>query len=260
MLHWIDTHAHLQDEAFASDYEAVIARAQDVGVNKIVLPACDETDMHRVLTICTEHPTTCYAAFGLHPGEIGADYKQQLTEIQQTLETNGAIAIGEIGLDAFHYQDSLDKQLLVFEQQLEWAKYYNLPVLIHARNTIDLVLAKLETREFRSVTGVLHAFEGTLEQLARTMKNDNLMVGIGGLATFKNGLKEDVLRALDLSRTVMETDSPYLAPTPHRGKRNEPTYIPITGARLAEVRALPLDAVAQSTTTAALQLFRGVIA
>ena len=133
-------------------------------------------------------------------------------------------------------------------------------MLIHARNTIDLVLAKLEMREFRSVTGVLHAFEGTLEQLARAMKNDNLMVGIGGLATFKNGLKEDVLRALDLSRTVMETDSPYLAPTPHRGKRNEPAYIPVTGARLAEVRALPLDAVAQSTTTAAQQLFRGVIA
>ena len=260
MLHWIDTHAHLQDEAFASDYDAVIARAQAVGVNKIVLPACNEKDQHRVLELAAEYPATCYAALGLHPGEVGEDFEQQLAEIQLTLEKQGAVAVGEIGLDAFHYQDSLDKQLLVFEKQLEWAKYYDLPVLIHARNTIDLVLAKLEMREFRSVTGVLHAFEGTLEQLARAMKNDNLMVGIGGLATFKNGLKEDVLRALDLSRTVMETDSPYLAPTPHRGKRNEPAYIPVTGARLAEVRALPLDAIAQSTTTAARQLFRGVIA
>ena len=259
MLHWIDTHAHLQDEAFASDYEAVIARAQDVGVNKIVLPACDETDMHRVLTICTEHPTTCYAALGLHPGEIGADYKQQLTEIQQTLEANGAIAIGEIGLDAFHYKDTLEEQNIVFQKQLEWAKYYNLPVLIHARNTIDLVLEKLEMCEFRTVIGVLHAFEGTVEQLARAMKNDNLMVGIGGLATFKNGLKEEVLRALDLSRTVMETDSPYLAPTPHRGKRNAPAYIPVTGTRLAEVRALPLEAIAQSTTTAAQQLLPSLL-
>lgn len=259
MLHWIDTHAHLQDEAFASDYEAVIARAQDVGVNKIVLPACDETDMHRVLTICTEHPTTCYAALGLHPGEIGADYKQQLTEIQQTLETNGAIAIGEIGLDAFHYKDTLEEQNIVFQKQLEWAKYYKLPVLIHARNTIDLVLEKLEMREFRAVIGVLHAFEGTVEQLARAMKNDNLMVGIGGLATFKNGLKEEVLRALDLSRTVMETDSPYLAPTPHRGKRNEPAYIPVTGTRLAEILTLPLEAIAQSTTTAAQQLLPSLL-
>ncbi len=257
MAHWIDTHAHLQDEAFASDYNAVIERAQAAGVTQIVLPACNEVDMHRVREICAEHPTTCYTALGLHPGELTTNFTQQLSTILQVLEANGAIAIGEIGLDAFHYQDSLNEQKEVFTKQLEWAKYYQLPVLIHARNTIDLVLELLEKPEFRVITGVLHAFEGTTDQLARAMKNDNLMVGIGGLATFKNGLHVEVLRALDLSRTVLETDSPYLAPTPYRGKRNEPAYIPVTGAHLAEVLALPLESVAQYTTTAARQLFAG---
>lgn len=260
MTTWIDTHAHLQDEAFATDYNAVIARAQTVGVTKMVLPACNETDLQRVLEICDEHAQTCYPAIGLHPGEITANYTKQLATIEEALQKNGAIAIGEIGLDAYHYADTLTQQQGVFQKQLEWAKYYNLPVLIHARRTIDLVLETLEMQKFRPIKAILHAFEGNKTQVSRALANDNLMLGIGGLATFKNGIKDDVLRALDLSRTVMETDAPYLAPTPHRGKRNEPAYLTITGTHLAQIRSIGVDVVAQYTTNAAIQMLGSTLA
>lgn len=255
MLTWVDTHAHLQDEVFRGEVEGVLQRAKESGIEKIVIPACSEKDYPAVLEICASAPTLCYPAIGLHPGEIASDLAPQLKELQHHIDCNGALAIGEIGLDAFHYKETMAQQIPVFEKQLEWATYYKLPVLIHARNTIDIVLSILERREFRMVCGILHAFEGTREQLARALKNDNLMIGIGGIATFKNGLKEDVLCALDLSRTVLETDSPYLAPTPFRGKRNEPSYIPIIGTRLATVRTTPLDTIASITTRAAYQLF-----
>lgn len=254
MLQWIETHAHLQDSAFAQDLDSVLERATAAGISKIVLPACSEQDAELVLEICMQHPDYCYPAIGLHPGEIGTNPKQQLATLSALLPDATPIAVGEIGLDLFHYKDTISRQIPVFEQQLQWALYYDLPVLIHARQAIDLVLGILERAEFRRVRGVLHAFEGDLQQLQRAQKNDNLMVGIGGIATFKNGLTEEVLRALDLSRTVTETDSPYLAPVPYRGKRNEPAYIPHIGERIANVSALTLEDVAKQTSRAAHEL------
>lgn len=254
-MEWIDTHAHLQDRQFAGEVASVLSQAREVGVSKVVIPACNERDMLEVFDLCAAYPGQCYPAIGLHPGEIGESPQRQLDAILRLVDGCGEIAIGEIGLDAYHYADSLAWQLPVFEQQLEWALYYDLPVLIHARETVDHILATLERGKFRAVRGVLHAFEGTMEQLHRAMRNDNLMVGIGGLATFKNGLKEEVLQALDLTRTVVETDSPYLTPVPYRGKRNAPYYIPLIGERLSVVRGEPVETIAACTTAAALQLF-----
>ncbi len=254
-MEWIDTHAHLQDKQFAGEVDKVLNRAAEVRVNKVVVPACNERDMLEVYDLCATYPEKCFPAVGLHPGELAENPKQQLDAILKFVDGHGEVAIGEIGLDAYHYADSMAWQIPVFEQQLQWAMYYNLPVIIHARETIDRILETLERSSFRTVRGVLHAFEGSLDQLHRAMRNDNLMVGIGGLATFKNGLKEEVLRALDLSRTVLETDSPYLTPVPYRGKRNAPYYIPLIGERLAAVRAETTDVVAERTTAAARQLF-----
>ena len=254
-MEWIDTHAHLQDKQFAGEVDKVLNRAAELRVNKIVVPACNERDMLEVYDLCATYPEQCFPAVGLHPGELAENPKQQLDAILKFVDGHGEVAIGEIGLDAYHYADSMAWQIPVFEQQLQWAMYYNLPVIIHARETIDHILETLERTAFRTVRGVLHAFEGSFDQLHRAMRNDNLMVGIGGLATFKNGLKEEVVRALDLSRTVLETDSPYLTPVPYRGKRNEPSYIPLIGECVASVRAETPDAVAAKTTAAARQLF-----
>lgn len=254
-MQWIDTHAHLQDKQFAGEVEEVLSQAVREGVTKIIVPACNELDMLEVYDLCATYPEQCYPAIGLHPGELGENPQRQLEVILRLVDGRGEIAIGEIGLDAYHYADSLAWQIPIFEQQLEWALYYDLPVLIHARETIDQILETLERGKFRAVRGVLHAFEGSVEQLHRAMRNDNLMVGIGGLATFKNGLKEEVLQALDLTRSVLETDSPYLTPTPYRGKRNAPYYIPLVGERLAAVRGEAVERIASLTSEAARQLF-----
>lgn len=252
---WIDTHTHLFSEEFDADRKDLVARALSAGVQHLVLPNIDVDSVPRLRQMLSDFPGVCLGAMGLHPCSVDGEWRVNLGKIEHELRTGSYVAVGEIGLDFYWDTTWRSEQVEAFCYQLQLCSSLGLSALIHARNATDEALEILESLEFRHVRSVLHAFSGTQEQLARAMALPEVYIGIGGVCTFKNGLAPEILRQLELSRTVLETDSPYLTPVPHRGKRNESAYIPIIARRLAEVRAEPLEFVETMTTQAAGRLF-----
>ncbi|MDM7486458.1 MAG: TatD family hydrolase [Vibrio metschnikovii] len=251
----IDTHAHVYASEFDHDREQVIQRAIEQGIEHILLPNIDLDSIAPMLATEAAYPDLCRSMMGLHPCYVNADVKQTLEQIEYWFTQHEFIAVGEIGIDLYWDKTYQAEQEMAFITQLNWAKSLNLPVVIHTRDSIDQTLALLKQEQNGQLRGVFHCFGGTVEQ-AKAINDLGFHLGLGGVSTFKNGGMDKVIPALDLNYLVLETDCPYLAPVPHRGKRNEPAYTRLVAERIAELRGLSTEYVDQFTTNNAKALFK----
>ncbi|MGC4233038.1 MAG: TatD family hydrolase [Niabella sp.] len=251
---FIDTHAHIYSEQLLTDKNEFLKRALISKVTTIIMPAIDSQTHSAMLAMEAQAPVTCLAMMGLHPCSVNAGFEQEMGIIKNFLDQRAFIAIGETGLDFYWDLTFKEQQYLAFEQQIEWAIEYNIPIVIHSRNAtrecIDLVSKHIS----RGLKGVFHCFGGTVEEAA-AIADMGFYMGIGGVLTFKKSGLDGVIKKVGLDKVVLETDAPYLAPVPYRGKRNEPSYIPVIAHKLAEVMELPVEDVAAITTTNAKKLF-----
>ncbi|HET7178723.1 MAG TPA: TatD family hydrolase [Chryseosolibacter sp.] len=253
MDYWIDTHAHIYAEEFREDREEMLQRCRDQKVDRIFMPNVDHTTIDSMLEVESRH-SQCHAMMGLHPCSVKKDFERELYIVEDWLPKRKFSAIGEIGTDLHWDKTFWDQQCEAFSIQVQWAKKFKLPVVIHCRESLDKTLALLEPLQDGTLTGVFHCFSGSVAQAEKIAKL-NFFVGIGGVATFKNGGLDAVLPSVPAERIVLETDSPYLAPVPHRGKRNEPSYIPLIAQRVADIMTIELEHLEKQTTENALALF-----
>ncbi len=251
---WIDTHAHIFAKEFEADRADMMQRAQDNAVGKIFMPNIDHTTIDSMLDLERKHPAVCYPMMGLHPCHVKKDFEKELYEVENWLNKRKFSAVGEMGTDLYWDKTFWDQQVEAFTIQVGLAKKHNLPVVVHCRESIDQTLDLVEKQQDGKLKGVFHCFTGSKEQAERLAKL-GFYFGIGGVATFKKSGLDTVIPDIPLDRIILETDSPYLAPTPHRGKRNEPAYIPLIGQRVAELKNSNLAEVQQVTTKNALTLF-----
>lgn len=252
----IDTHAHLYSSKFDSDREDVLARAARAGVGKLFLPNVDGSTIAAMDALAAAHPGRCFAMMGLHPCSVGERNEEALAEVERLLRTGRYCAVGEIGIDLHWDKTWIAQQRAAFRQQVRWAKELGLPVAIHCRESFHEVIAIVEQENDGRLTGVFHCFTGTPEEARRVIALGGFFLGIGGVITYpKSGLFE-TLREVGPAHCVLETDAPYLAPVPHRGKRNESAYLPLIAAKLAEATGADAGEVARITTANAEQLFK----
>ena len=255
-MRFIDTHAHLYAEEFASDLPETIARAQKSGVQKCILPAIDREWFVPMMQAVEKFPNVCFPCIGLHPTSVKENWKEELDFVASCLsQSKKVVAIGEIGIDGYWSKEFMAEQCLVFETQLRWSAHYNLPVIIHVRDAFNLVFDVLEKVKKLPLRGVFHAFSGSTETYERIRRYGNFKTGIGGVITFKNAGLAQTLKNIDLSAIVLETDAPWLAPIPYRGKRNESCYIPIIAQKIAEIKEKSIEEIAEITTGNAEKLF-----
>ena len=260
----IDTHSHLYGEEFDADREDVVARARAAGVERIFLPNINAASVGPMLDMCQRYAGLCYPMLGLHPEDIQDDWQQVLADMEQRLRQPGHpfIGIGEVGLDYYWDRSRYDEQQEVFRIQVGWALKYDLPLMIHTRSahrelvdTLKDAIANAKSANGHP-RGVFHCFGGTAEEATELLSFDHFMLGIGGVVTFKKSTLPDVLReTVPLERIVLETDAPYLAPVPHRGKRNESAYVIHVAEKLAEIYEVSRDKVCEITLRNALRIF-----
>lgn len=260
MIRFIDTHAHIDGEEFAEDREQVIARAQEAGVSKIFVPAIDLSTSQRILRLCQQQPDYLYPMVGLHPEEVRADYEEQLAGINALLpllmgEAQGG-AIGEVGLDFYWSREFEQEQLAAFEKQVQWSVETRLPLMIHCRKAQNEMVHLLKRYERELPGGVFHCFTGNEHEAAELLQFDRFVLGIGGVFTFKKSHLPEVLPSVvPLDRIVLETDSPYMAPVPHRGQRNEPAFVAHVLERMAEAYGISKDQLAEQTNRNVARVF-----
>lgn len=252
----IDSHSHLFLEEFSEDLPLVIARAHAAGVSHIFMPNIDSTTIEPLLSVCDTYKGYCFPMIGLHPTSVNADYEKELAIVRHYLrEIPGFVAVGEIGIDLYWDKTWLKEQLVAFGRQVDWALEYNLPIVIHSREAFEHIYKVLAPYKKTGLKGIFHSFTGSAEEAARIMEFDNFKVGINGVVTFKKSSLPEVLREIPLERVVLETDSPYLAPVPNRGKRNESAYLKDTLAKVAGIYGRPAEEVAELTSENALEVF-----
>lgn len=252
---WIDTHAHLYAKAFNSDREAMLANAIHKGVGRFLLPNVDSESIPGMLALEAAHPGRCFAMMGLHPCSVKEDFEAELAIVKEWLDKRDFLAIGEIGIDLYWDKTFFEQQKVAFSQQVDWALALDKPIVVHARESLDVLIDLLEERDDKRLRGVFHCFTGTAAQ-ANAIMELGLYIGVGGVVTYKNGQVDQTLKEISLERVILETDAPYLAPIPHRGKRNESGYIPFIGAKVADIKGLRIEEVATITTQNAVDLFR----
>lgn len=250
----IDTHAHIYASEFDNDRDQVVERALAQGVEKILLPNIDLDSIEPMLQTEAAYPEICRSMMGLHPCYVDGNVKQTLEIIHSWFAKHNFIAVGEIGIDLYWDKTYKAEQEMAFTTQLNWAKEMKLPVVIHTRDSIQETLALLEKEQDGSLSGVFHCFGGSIEE-AKAINDLGFHLGLGGVTTFKNGGMDKVIPHLDMDFVILETDCPYLAPVPHRGKRNEPSYIPLVAERIASLRELSIDDVQAMTNRNANRLF-----
>lgn len=255
MNEFVDSHAHIYLDQFKEDINDVLDKAAEEGVDLIYMPNIDHTSIDAMLAMEDKYPQRCIPMMGLHPCSVNKGFEKELYIVEEWLGKRDFAAIGEIGTDLYWDKTFWPQQQEAFKIQVEWAKKYQLPVVIHCRESIDETISMVEALKNDQLTGVFHCFSGTKEQAEKIVEL-GFYLGIGGVATFKNGGLDKVIPEIDMDNIILETDSPYLAPAPHRGKRNEPVYIPLIAGRVAELKKVPLDEVASTTTTNAKNLFR----
>ncbi len=250
----IDTHGHLFSAQFDGDRAAAADRARAAGVAHVLLPNIDSTSIDALLDCESRYPDLCRAMIGLHPCSVKDGFETELAVVETWLGRRPWVAIGETGIDLYWDKTTLAAQQVALRTQLAWAKQYQIPIVLHTRSAFAETAALVAEAQDGSLTGVFHCFSGTLDE-ARQVVALGFQLGIGGTATFKNGGLDQVLPQLGLANVVLETDCPYLAPVPHRGKRNEPAYLPLVAARVAELVGLSVEEVAEITTLNADKLF-----
>ena len=262
MITFIDTHCHLDGEEFAEDREQVVARAKEAGVSAIFLPAIDLKSCQTVLDTCAQYPGYCYPMLGLHPEEVRADWREALSAIKKILMFNAqcsmynVLAIGEVGLDFYWSREFEQEQMLAFEEQVRWSVETRLPLMIHCRKAQNEMISILKRYKDNLPGGVFHCFTGNEIEARELLQFEGFVLGIGGVFTFKKSHLPEVLpTVVPLDRIVLETDAPYMAPVPHRGKRNEPAFVFEVLHRLAEAYAVTEEEVARTTTDTAKRVF-----
>lgn len=251
---FIDTHTHLYDNQFDEDREEIIEKAIKNGVKKILLPNCNRDTVPQLIEMAHQWPDNCYPMMGLHPCDVQDNYIEELKYLRSLFDNHQFYGVGEIGLDFYWDLSFQNQQIKAFEEQLGWAIDLDLPVSIHTRKSIDEGIDVVRSMQNGDLKGVFHCFSGNLEQ-AKAIVDLGFYLGIGGVATFKNGGLTELLEYIDLKYIVLETDAPYLAPSPYRGKRNESAYIPIIAKKIADIQKKPLEEVAQQTTKNAMNVF-----
>ena len=254
----IDTHSHIFSEEFKEDLPEVIARAKEIGVEKIFMPNIDETSVEDMLSVCQAYPGYCFPMIGFHPTSLeGPDAIYKVKEMKKRLvEGHPYIAIGEVGLDLYWDKTWLKEQQQVLDEQIQWALEWKLPLVIHCREAFPELFQILEPYKHTELTGVFHSFTGTLDEARELMDYSRFMIGINGVVTFKKSTLPEVLKEVPLSKLVLETDSPYLAPVPFRGKRNETSYVKRVAVKLAELYGMEIGEVERQTTENALKVFK----
>ena len=251
----IDTHTHLYLKQFKVDIDDVIARAKQNGVKKFILPAIDSSHYDSMHNLKNKYPDEIYLMSGLHPTDVKENYKDELDFVVNTLKTNNYVAIGEIGIDLYWDKTFLKQQQEAFEFQIRLAVKHDLPIVIHCRQAFDEIFEILDKENCDKLRGIFHCFTGTLEQAQRAI-DLGFVLGIGGVVTFKNGRIDKFLHKIDLKNIVLETDSPYLAPVPFRGKRNESSYIIYVLEKLSEIYGISKEKIAEITSKNAEKVFR----
>lgn len=254
-MEFIDTHAHLYDEAFIGDEDAAVGRATESGVRKIIFPDIDSQTREQMFAFADRFQGTIFPCLGLHPTSVGADWEKEMM-LMEAHSSRQIWAIGEIGIDCYWSKEFLKEQQEVFRIQLEMASKMSLPVIIHSRESTELIINILKECRHLDLKGVFHAFSGSLETFHELQKLGDWYVGIGGVLTYKKASIADTVCKIPLEKILLETDSPYLTPVPFRGKRNESSYIPHIASRLAELTGKDLAEVAETTTLNASKLFR----
>lgn len=251
----IDTHTHLYSEQFDNDRAEAIQRAIDKGVEQFFLPAIDSETHRKMIDLETQYPDKIHAMMGLHPCSVQPEsWEKELLIVETWLKNRPFCAIGEIGIDLYWDKSTLDIQVKAFEQQIDWAIEKDLPIVIHTRESLDETFEVLERKKHPKLRGIFHCFSGNLEQAQHAI-DLNFILGIGGVVTFKNGKIDQFLNQIPLDKIVLETDSPYLAPVPFRGKRNESAYLDLVAGKLVDVYKKDFAEINQVTTENALRVF-----
>lgn len=251
----IDTHTHLYSEEFDTDRDEMIQRAKDIGIGKFYIPAIDSSYTDRMLDLEKKYPDETRLMMGLHPTYVQPEtYEFELEQVKKWLDKRSFSAVGEIGIDLYWDKTNLGIQQIAFQKQIGWAKEKGLPIVIHCRESFDEIFEVLEEEKGDKLFGIFHCFTGTKEQAERAI-GFNMKLGIGGVVTFKNGKIDQFLNEILLEHIVLETDSPYLAPVPYRGKRNESSYLKNVVQKLSQIYGLTENEIAQSTSQNALSVF-----
>lgn len=253
-MNLIDTHSHIYLPEFASDEQEVFEKLNNEGVRKVLLPAIDSSTHVQMLDLETKKKEAYLAMMGVHPCSIKENYKEELKIAKEYLEKRTFIAVGEIGLD-FYWDKTFEKQqYLAFHEQIEWAFHFDIPIVIHSRNSIDECIDTVKQHQKGKSRGVFHCFSGNIEQ-ANKIIDLGFYMGIGGVITFKNSGLDKVMNEVSLDHVVLETDAPYLAPMPFRGKRNEPAYLKYVVEKLSTIKNCSVEHIAEITTANAMNLF-----
>ena len=242
-----DTHTHLYSEEFNQDRKEMIQRAIDAGVSRFFIPAIDSTFTQAMYDLEKDYPQNIFLMTGLHHTHVKDNYLEELQLVENELAKRKFFALGEIGIDLYWDKTHLPQQQYAFRKQIQMAKHYKLPIVIHCRDAFDEIFEILEEEKSPDLFGIFHCFSGTYEQALQAISY-NMKLGIGGVVTFKNGKIDQFLNQIDLKHIVLETDSPYLAPVPFRGKRNESRYLVNVVCKLSEIYNLPQDEIARITT------------
>jgi len=253
----IDTHCHLFDKAYDSDRAEVVARAQAAGVTHMLMPNVDRSTYAAMIRTAETFSAVCSPMIGVHPTSISATVEEELRFVRCELEAQPAgtfVAIGEVGIDCYHSKEFLEQQIYAFEELLRLAEKHQLPVVIHARDSFDEIVEVL--RKLRpNIKGVFHAYSSSLETYREIKQLGDYKLGIGGVVTFKNATLAEVVQQVPLSDVLLETDAPYLTPTPHRGTRNESSYLTLIAQKIAELKGVSVEEVDEATTENAKNLF-----
>ena len=252
----IDTHTHLYLDSFKNDLSIIINNCQKNGIKKLLLPNIDSTTINAVNQLSRKYAEICYPMMGLHPCSVKENFHSELAIIENELNKGEYIGIGEIGIDLYWDRSTLDEQKLVFETQVKWAKERNLPIVIHTREAFEEVFSIIDSLNDNELTGIFHCFTGNKEQAEHIINYGGFKLGIGGVVTYKNSGLDKTLKCIDVDHLVLETDSPYLTPTPFRGKRNESTYLTYIAEKLSSIYGCSIDDIAKKTTTNALEIFK----
>ncbi|MFN5031297.1 MAG: TatD family hydrolase [Flavobacteriia bacterium] len=252
---FIDTHTHLFSPSFNEDRTDAVQRAINAGVDKLLLPNIDIESISAMYDLCNQFPNNCFPMMGLHPGSVDENWERNLEIIKEHLFTRNNLAVGEIGMDLYWDKTFQDAQAQAFRQQISWAKELKLPIIIHAREAFEEIFDIVDELNDDNLRGIFHCFTGTLEQARKIQEYGGFMLGLGGVLTYKKSGLDEVVKDIPIDMIVLETDSPYLPPTPHRGKRNESAYLIHIAEKLADIKQMKLTEVADLTTANARQMF-----
>ncbi len=250
-----DTHTHLYSESFDEDREQMINRAIELGVTRFFIPAIDSTYTDAMFQLEKKYPDYMFLMMGLHPTHVKNNYIEELKHVEKLLAERSFYAIGEIGIDLYWDTSTLDIQKEAFKHQIQLAKKYQLPIVIHCRDAFDEIFEVLEEEKSDDLFGIFHCFTGTIEQAHQAISY-NMKLGIGGVVTFKNGKIDKFLNQIDLKHIVLETDAPYLSPVPYRGKRNESSYIIKVLEKLSDIYNMSQQDIAKVTTENSKSVFK----